>query len=94
MCRISGLPPAFNPEVRHDHVDYHINFANLYAVEGRLVEIPWHLFSYMPQNVELLYTLAMVVADTQEPLFGKRGRSIVGPAATVVHRVSNGRSAR
>jgi len=29
-----------------------------------------------------------VVADTQEPLFGERGRSIVGPGAAVVHRVS------
>jgi hypothetical protein len=54
---------ALTPELRHDVLDYHITFPNLYALHHGIYETPWHVFSYMPANVEMLYTLALVLSS-------------------------------
>jgi len=54
---------ALTPEMRHDVLDYHINFPNLYRLQHGMYEIPWHVFSYMPSNVETLYTLSLLLSS-------------------------------
>lgn len=53
---------AMTPEMRHDVLDYHLNFPNLYVLHGGMYETPWHVFSYMPSNVEALYSLALLIS--------------------------------
>jgi hypothetical protein len=51
---------ALTPEVRHDAIDYHIQFPSLFAVTGRIADEPWSVMSYLPFNMEMLYTLALL----------------------------------
>jgi hypothetical protein len=53
---------ALTPEVRHDALDYHIQFSNLYAVKGGITDEPWSVMSYLPFNMEMLYTLTLLWA--------------------------------
>ena len=52
---------CLSPEIRHDPYDYHLTVANLYAVSGGIVEIPWHVFSYMPKYGEMLYAFILLL---------------------------------
>jgi 4-amino-4-deoxy-L-arabinose transferase-like glycosyltransferase len=51
---------ALTPEVRHDAIDYHIQFPSLYAAGGRIADESWSVMSYLPFNMEMLYTLALL----------------------------------
>ncbi|HEQ60709.1 MAG TPA: hypothetical protein ENN74_03770, partial [Firmicutes bacterium] len=62
ICARSYLG-ALTPEIRHDPLDYHINFANLYTLRHGFYEIPWHVFSYMPCYVETLFTLSLLLSS-------------------------------
>lgn len=50
---------VLTPETRHDPYDYHLTIPTIYLAEGQAVEIPWHVFSYMPKNGEILYGFAL-----------------------------------
>lgn len=54
---------GMTPETRHDPYDYHLTIPTLYLAEGKITEIPWHVFSYMPKNGEILYGLALGLGD-------------------------------
>ncbi|MFB3786302.1 MAG: ArnT family glycosyltransferase [bacterium] len=54
---------GLTPETRHDPYDYHLTIPTLYLADGKIVEIPWHVFSYMPKNGEILYGLALGIGD-------------------------------
>ncbi len=54
---------AMTPETRHDPYDYHLTIPTLYLAYQGIVEIPWHVFSYMPKNCEILYGLALGVGN-------------------------------
>lgn len=58
-----GYLGALTPEIRHDPLDYHINFPNLYTLHHGFYEIPWHVFSYMPSYVETLFTLSLLLSS-------------------------------
>ena len=60
VCAIN-LWFSLSPEIRHDPFDYHLNVANLDAVSGQIVEIPWHVFSYMPKYGEMLYSFVLLL---------------------------------
>lgn len=52
---------CLSPEIRHDTFDYHLTAANLYTVAGEIVEIPWHVFTYMPKYGEILYAFILLL---------------------------------
>lgn len=54
---------VMTPETRHDPYDYHVMVPTLYLQAGKIVEIPWHVFSYMPKNTEIVYGLALSVGN-------------------------------
>lgn len=54
---------TMTPETRHDPYDYHLTIPNLYLAYHSIVEIPWHVFTYMPKNCEILYGLALGVGN-------------------------------
>ncbi len=73
---------VMTPESRHDPYDYHLMIPILYLMEGKITEIPWHVFSYMPKNTEMLYGLALSVSNDSVAklihfLFGVFGVMIV-----------------
>ena len=46
---------VMTPESRHDPFDYHLMVPTVYLNAGKITEISWHVFSYMPKNTEILY---------------------------------------
>lgn len=54
---------VMTPETRHDPYDYHLMVPTLYLNAGKITEISWHVFSYMPKNTEILYGLALAVGN-------------------------------
>ena len=64
------LATVMTPETRHDPYDYHLTAPTLYLALGSIAEIPWHVFTYMPKNTEILYGLALGVGnDSMAKLF-------------------------
>jgi len=66
ICVVMGICAVnawfcLSPEIRHDPYDYHLTVANLYGVSGGIVEIPWHVFTYMPKYGEMLYTFVLLL---------------------------------
>ncbi len=57
------LLTVLTPETRHDPYDYHLTIPTLYLVHGGIVEIPWHVFSYMPKNGEMLFGLGLGIGN-------------------------------
>ncbi|MEW6234380.1 MAG: glycosyltransferase family 39 protein [Candidatus Omnitrophota bacterium] len=57
------LGTVFTPETRSDPYDYHLSTPNLYLAYGKIVEITWHVFTYMPKNGEILYGFALGLGD-------------------------------
>lgn len=51
------------PETRHDPYDYHLTVPTLYLAYEYIAEIPWHVFTYMPKNGEILYGLGLGVGN-------------------------------
>ena len=60
VCGVNGWF-CLSPEIRHDPFDYHLTVANLYTVSGQIVEIPWHVFTYMPKYGEMLYAFILLL---------------------------------
>jgi hypothetical protein len=60
---IACFASVMTPETRHDPYDYHLTVPTLYLAEGKITEIPWHVFSYMPKNGEILYGLALGIGN-------------------------------
>ncbi len=54
---------AMTPETRHDPYDYHLTIPTIYLANHSIVEIPWHVFSYMPKNCEIVYGLALAIGE-------------------------------
>ena len=54
---------CLSPEIRHDAYDYHLNVPNLYTIHGRIHELTWHVFSYMPKYGEMLYALVLPLTN-------------------------------
>ncbi|MDX9752839.1 MAG: glycosyltransferase family 39 protein [bacterium] len=57
------LGTVMTPETRHDTYDYHLSIPNTYLAFGQIIEMPWHVFTYMPKNGEILYVLALAVGN-------------------------------
>ncbi|MBD3266770.1 phospholipid carrier-dependent glycosyltransferase [bacterium] len=57
------LGTVLTPETRHDPYDYHLAIPHHYLVHGQIVEMPWHVFTYMPKNGEILYGFALGIGN-------------------------------
>ncbi|MBZ0258591.1 glycosyltransferase family 39 protein, partial [bacterium] len=57
------LCSVLTPETRHDPYDYHLSGPNQYVIAGQVIELPWHVFTYMPKNGEIWYGMALAVGN-------------------------------
>jgi len=64
------LAVAVAPPLWFDALSTHLLLPQAYLNNGRITYLPWQVMSGMPQNAEMIYLLAMLLAD--------------GPAATTV----------
>lgn len=62
LCGLAFLGGG-TPEVRGDPIIYHITEAWLYVVNQGHVEIPSSALTYIPQNQQLLYALALLLGS-------------------------------
>jgi len=60
-CSVSCL----SPNIAWDAAVYHLNAPKMYIQAHQLIYIPLNLCSNMPLNVEMLYTLAMLIQGSQ-----------------------------
>lgn len=54
---------ALSPEIGYDCATYHLTLPKLYLAHGGFLLVPFNVYSHWPQNVELLYGLAMMLQD-------------------------------
>ena len=54
---------ALSPEIGWDCNTYHLTLPKLYLARGGFQLVPFNVYSHWPQNVELLYGLAMMLQD-------------------------------
>jgi hypothetical protein len=54
---------ALSPIITHDAMVYHLNVPQIYADEGRILAIPYNLFSNTFLNVGMLYTAALLIGE-------------------------------
>jgi hypothetical protein len=59
------LSMALAPPLKFDALVYHLALPQIYISEGRLVYTPQIMFWGMPQNAEMLYTWAMILAGAE-----------------------------
>ncbi|MBX7219878.1 MAG: phospholipid carrier-dependent glycosyltransferase [Blastocatellia bacterium] len=66
-----GLGSAFlaglAPPVAKDALVYHLEVPKLYLTHGGIVELPFNVYSYLPQGVESLYTLGLMAWSDRVP---------------------------
>ncbi len=59
------IPLALTPPTVRDELIQHLALPRLYLAKGRIFEIPFMGFSYLPQNIDLLYMVPLAFgADT------------------------------
>ncbi len=54
---------ALTPTVSWDAAAYHLTLPRLYLEHGGFREVPLNVYSYWPQGVQLLYSLALAIQD-------------------------------
>lgn len=55
---------ALTPATSQDALVYHLAVPEIYIREGGLVYVPGNFYASFPQNVEMLFTLALLVGDS------------------------------
>jgi len=73
MCIILGIfvvvnfIMAFTPELFYDSLAYHLGVPNYYIIKHKICDMPYELTSYFPFNVEMLYTMALLLKEEGLP---------------------------
>ncbi|MDD5259221.1 MAG: glycosyltransferase family 39 protein [bacterium] len=62
IAAIVNLFGVLAPEIYYDAMVYHLALPNMYIYNGRIINFPPLGFSYFPQNMEMLYTLSLLVS--------------------------------
>jgi hypothetical protein len=70
-CAVFTLTIALSPPVKFDALAYHLTLPQTYLEGGRVVYLPWHVMTGLPQTVEMLYTWMMALA-------GAEGAAVLG----------------
>ncbi|MFQ5441834.1 MAG: ArnT family glycosyltransferase [Thermodesulfobacteriota bacterium] len=61
------LPLALTPPTIRDELIQHLAVPKLYLAKGRIYEIPFMGFSYLPQNIDLLYMIPLAFGSDIAP---------------------------
>lgn len=62
---------ALAPPLQFDALTYHLAIPKIYLEMGRIVYVPENMFWGMPQQIEMLYTLSMLIGNNQAaPILG------------------------
>ncbi|MBI1911680.1 MAG: phospholipid carrier-dependent glycosyltransferase [Deltaproteobacteria bacterium] len=64
---LSVLPLALTPPSVRDELIQHLAIPKLYLAKAKIFEIPMMGFSYLPQNIDLLYLVPMAFGDDIAP---------------------------
>lgn len=62
---LCALLVALAPPAKYDALMYHLTLPKAYLDNARITDLPWNIFSGMPQNTEMLYTWAMALGGAQ-----------------------------
>jgi hypothetical protein len=62
---IFGLITALAPPLSFDALVYHLRMPQAYLQAGRISGLPWLMYSGMPQQAEMIYTLAAAFGGVQ-----------------------------
>jgi hypothetical protein len=57
------------PPTYYDSLSYHYALPGLYVTSGKISELPFNFYSHFPQNFEMLYAYAMLIAGEVAPNF-------------------------
>ncbi|MBX7221192.1 MAG: hypothetical protein K1Y36_14685 [Blastocatellia bacterium] len=60
---LAGLPGP----VADDALLYHLEIQRQYILQGRIIELPYQIYSYYPQGLEMLYGLGMLMHSDRVP---------------------------
>jgi len=60
LCLFSNIYTSLLPPTEWDELMYHLLAPKCYIEEGHIIYSPDIIYSYMPSNMEMLYTLAML----------------------------------
>jgi hypothetical protein len=58
MVNILG---ALTPELRHDSLQYHLSVPHYYILHHQMLDIPYLIYHFYSLNMEMLYTLALLL---------------------------------
>lgn len=61
------LPLSMTPPAVRDELIHHLAVPKLYLAKGRIFEIPFMGFSYLPQNIDLLYLIPLALGNDIVP---------------------------
>ncbi len=67
LCLVPSLVVALSDDAEYDVLWYHLGVPQVYALEGKVVELPECVHSHFCHGVEMLYTLALVIAGQPLP---------------------------
>ncbi len=63
-----SLIGALSPEIFYDSLNYHLGAANWWLIEGKIVDMPSHMFYKLPLSHSLIYAFSLSVFGEQTPL--------------------------
>jgi len=58
---------SFTPELFYDSLVYHLGAPNYYVIKHKICEMPYNVGSYYPFNMEMLYTLGLLLKEEALP---------------------------
>jgi hypothetical protein len=61
FAAIFNLIGALGPEVHYDALFYHLALPAAYQLQGQITNLPFNSFSFLPQNMEMLYLFSLLV---------------------------------
>ncbi|MDD5492138.1 MAG: glycosyltransferase family 39 protein [bacterium] len=61
LAAIFNLIGALGPEIHYDALFYHLALPAAYQLQGRIINLPFNSFSFLPQNMEMLYLFSLIV---------------------------------
>ncbi|MFQ5736883.1 MAG: ArnT family glycosyltransferase [Thermodesulfobacteriota bacterium] len=71
------LPLALTPPAVRDELIQHLAVPELYLARGRIYELPFMGFSYLPQNIDLLYMIPLAFGSDMLPRLMHMGFAVL-----------------
>ncbi len=61
LTAVLNLAGALGPEIHYDTLFYHMALPAAYQLRGQITTLPFNSFSFLPQNMEMLYLFSILV---------------------------------